>query len=321
MWLFRLLYLVFVFLVFYFMKDFYTMNVQLVIVYSVCVFLFSYILEILLSLFKIEKITSILVGIFIFLILGILLTNIFHQLSEDSLTHVCFFIVLLYLGIFTGSRNSYLISKFFNKNILQQQGYFMPLKLLDSSTIIDGRILDIVNTGFLEGRIVIPNFILQELQTISDSHDHLKRQKGRRGLDVVKSLQAQDRIPVEIYNTELKNIKLVDEKLVELAKRLNAVIITTDYNLLKIAEIQDISVLNINGLATAVKQTILPGEVLEIAIIREGKEKDQGIGYIDDGSMVVIENGKKYIGETVSIEVTSLLQSDSGRIIFGKPKK
>jgi uncharacterized protein YacL len=269
---------------------------------------------------KKEKVASaIIMGAFSLLIAQIVMLS-FKPLFSHPFIGFAFNILLLYVGIIYGYKNYKWIEGFFT-NKKKIEGNFIPIKLLDSSTIIDGRILDIVNTGFLEGKIVIPSFILKELQNISDSHDHLKRQKGRRGLDIVKNLQNQDNITVEILNIDIKNVKTVDEKLVELAKKLDAAIITTDFNLLKVAEIHKVYVLNINALATAVKQTVLPGEELTVTVIREGKEREQGVAYLDDGSMVVVENGKKFIGETIKVEVTSLLQSDSGRIIFGKPKK
>lgn len=193
-------------------------------------------------------------------------------------------------------------------------------KVLDTSTLIDGRIANIVDCGFIEGSLIIPSFVLKELQNIADSHDHLRRQKGRRGLNVLKRLQEQTNIKVEIDNTSFDDIGTVDEKLLALSIKLYAAIITTDFNLMKVAEIQNIKVLNLNNLAIALRQTILPGEDLVITIAKEGKDPSQGVGYLDDGTMVVVENGKKHIGETLKLEATSLLQTESGRIIFTKVK-
>jgi uncharacterized protein YacL len=319
MWMFRLVYFILVLFIFLIIKNIYQFNWQYAVVYAVIVIAVAYLLEIFFKLMKKEKVASaIIIGSISLLIANIIIFSfkpVIPKLFEITLN-----IILLYVGLLYGYKNFEWIEHFFTSK-RKIEGYFIPIKLLDSSTIIDGRILDIVNTGFLEGKIAIPNFIVKELQTISDSHDHLKRQKGRRGLDIIKNLQSQDNVLVELYNVEIKTVKTVDEKLVELAKKLDAAIITTDFNLLKVAEIHKVVVLNINALATAVKQTVLPGEELAITVIREGKEKDQGVAYLDDGSMVVIENGKKFIGETIKIEVSSLLQSDSGRIIFGKPKK
>ena len=192
--------------------------------------------------------------------------------------------------------------------------------MLDTSTLIDGRIANIVDCGFIEGNLVIPGFVLKELQNIADSHDHLRRQKGRRGLNVLKRLQEQTNVKVEIDNTSFDEIGTVDEKLLALSMKINAAIITTDFNLMKVAEIQNIKVLNLNNLAIALRQTILPGEDLVITIAKEGKDPSQGVGYLDDGTMVVVENGKKRLGETLKVEATSLLQTESGRIIFTKVK-
>lgn len=320
MWLYRFIFFVIVMSVFIYVKNIYQFDVQDAVVYAVSIFIVAYVVEILFKLLKKERVASAIIMSAFSLVVANIIIMSFKPIYNQPLVVLAFNILFLYLGLLYGYKNYVWLEHFFTskKSI---EGYFIPIKLLDSSSIIDGRILDIVNTGFLEGKIVIPSFIVKELQTISDSHDHLKRQKGRRGLDIVKNLQGQNNIPVEIYDIEIKTVKTVDEKLVELAKKLDAAIITTDFNLLKVAEIHKVVVLNINALATAVKQTVLPGEELVVTVIREGKERDQGIGYLDDGSMIVIENGKRFIGETIKIEVSSLLQSDAGRIIFGKIKK
>jgi uncharacterized protein YacL len=320
MWLYRFIFFIVVLSVFIYVKNLYQFDVHDAVTYSVSIFIVAYILEIFIKLLKKERVASaIILGAFSLIVSNIIILS-FEPIHNQPILVLAFNILFLYMGILYGYKNFVWLKHFFtSKKTIE--GFFIPIKLFDSSSIIDGRVLDIVNTGFLEGKIVIPSFIIKELQTISDSHDHLKRQKGRRGLDIVKNLQSQANIPVEIYDIDIKTVKTVDEKLVELAKRLDAAIITTDFNLIKVAEIHKVVVLNINALATAVKQTVLPGEELTITVIREGKERDQGLGYLDDGSMVVIENGKKFIGETIKIEVSSLLQSDAGRIIFGKPKK
>lgn len=319
MWFFRIIYFVLVLFLYLFLSKVHDINTQVALIFAIAAFILGYLFEVIIRYLKKEKIVSALVFAFFFLLIANLLSVSFRPIFKDIFVILFINVIFVYIGLIFGYKNSDWLKDFFTSKS-KKDGYFTPLKLLDSSTIIDGRVIDIVNTGFLEGKLVIPNFILKELQNISDSHDHLKRQKGRRGLDIVKELQSQEHLPVEITDIDFKNVKAVDEKLVELAKRLNAAIITTDYNLLKVAEIQNIIVLNINALAKAVKQTLLPGEVINISVVREGKERDQGVGYLDDGSMVVIENGRKYIGKTINIEVTSLLQSDSGRIVFGKPK-
>lgn len=196
-------------------------------------------------------------------------------------------------------------------------------KLLDTSALIDARILDIAKVGFIEGFICIPGFVLLELQAIADSTDPLRRAKGRRGMEVVEELQKLPNVKVEILEHSLKELKAdtVDEGLIELAKRLKAKIITTDYNLNKIASIQGLHVLNVNDLANALKPVLIPGETLEVDVIKEGKEPNQGVAYLTDGTMLVIEDGEKYIGKRVEVVITSLLQTSAGRLIFGRVKR
>ena len=190
------------------------------------------------------------------------------------------------------------------------------LKILDTSVIIDGRIVDIVEAGFLEGVLVVPEFVLQELQHIADSADSSRRLRGRRGLDVLKRLQEESLTEVRIERQDFDNLHEVDAKLVALALRLNASIVTNDYNLSKVAEVQGIRVLNINKLANALRPVVLPGEVLRLQILKEGKEEGQGIAYLEDGTMVVVENAAKLLGQEVEASVTSILQTTGGRMIF-----
>jgi uncharacterized protein YacL len=192
--------------------------------------------------------------------------------------------------------------------------------LVDTSAIIDGRIADIAKTGFIPGRLLIPRFVLNELQYVSDSADNLRRQRGRRGMEVLSELQKETSVPVTITDIDVEGIREVDERLVVLARQLSCPILTNDYNLNRVAELQGVTVLNINELANAVKAILLPGETLEMKIIQEGKEYGQGVGYLEDGTMVVIEDGHKYIGQTIEITVTKVLQTAAGRMIFAKPE-
>lgn len=193
-------------------------------------------------------------------------------------------------------------------------------KVLDTSVIIDGRVKEIALAGFLEGKLIVPVFVLEELQHIADSADSLKRNRGRRGLDILKAMQDSPDYDIEIFKGKYENIKEVDSKLLKLTQELNGKIVTNDYNLNKVAVLQNIPVLNINELANAVKPVFLPGEEMEVAIVKEGKEHSQGLGYLDDGTMIVVENGKKYLGETITVIVTSILQTSAGKMIFAKPK-
>lgn len=190
--------------------------------------------------------------------------------------------------------------------------------LMDTSVIIDGRIADIARTGFLVGSLLIPRFILNELQYIADSADGLRRQRGRRGMEVLSQLQKDSSLPIRISDIDVEGVRDVDDKLVTLARQLQALILTNDYNLNRVAELQGVGVLNINDLANAVKTVLLPGETLTVVLIQEGRESGQGIAYLDDGTMVVVEEGRDRIGQEVNVTVTKVLQTSAGRMIFGR---
>ena len=191
-------------------------------------------------------------------------------------------------------------------------------KILDTSVIIDGRIADIVETGFLDGTLVIPQFVLRELQLVADSADSLKRNRGRRGLDILQRIQKMTQLNVQILEDDFPNVHEVDMKLIELAKVYNCKIVTNDFNLNKVAQLHGVEVLNINELANALKPIVLPGETMRVFILKEGKEYNQGVAYLDDGTMVVVDNAKKMISRTIDISVTSVLQTTAGKMIFGR---
>lgn len=193
-------------------------------------------------------------------------------------------------------------------------------KILDTSVIIDGRIADIAQTGFIEGKFIVPNFVLEELRHIADSSDDLKRIKGRRGLDVLNKMQEELKLDFEISNADFPQITEVDMKLLKLAEKLEAVVLTNDFNLNKVAQFQGVKVLNINELANAVKTVVIPGEEMVVTIVKEGKEHNQGVAYLDDGTMIVVENAKKQIGQSFGVVVTTVLQTAAGRMIFAKQK-
>jgi len=193
-------------------------------------------------------------------------------------------------------------------------------KILDTSVIIDGRIADICRTGFLEGVLVIPGFVLEELQHIADSSDVLKRNRGRRGLDILNKIQKEMKVKVQIWEGDFEEVSEVDSKLIKLAKVINGKVVTNDFNLNKVCELQGVAVLNINDLANAVKPVVLPGEEMNVQVIKDGKEHGQGVAYLDDGTMIVVEGGREYIGNDVDVLVTSVLQTSAGRMIFAKPK-
>jgi uncharacterized protein YacL len=191
--------------------------------------------------------------------------------------------------------------------------------LMDTSVIIDGRIADISRTGFLSGVMLVPRFVLNELQHIADSSDALRRNRGRRGLDILNRMQKDTARPLRITDMDVEEVREVDDKLIALAKRLKCPILTNDYNLNRVAEIQGVTVLNVNELANAVRLVFLPGESMRIEIIQEGKEVGQGVGYLDDGTMIVVEEGRRFIGQTVNLTVTKVLQTAAGRMIFARP--
>ncbi len=194
------------------------------------------------------------------------------------------------------------------------------VKVVDSSTIIDGRIADVCRSGFLEGPLLIPEFVLEEVQRIADSSDPIKRNRGRRGLDILNTIQKEMNVEVQIHHSDGNDEGEVDSRLLELARRLDGSIITNDYNLNKVAGLQGVEVLNINELANALKPMVIPGEQLTIRLIKDGKEPGQGVGYLDDGTMVVVDEGRTHIGEEISVSVTSVLQTSAGRMIFARPE-
>ena len=194
-------------------------------------------------------------------------------------------------------------------------------KLLDTSVIIDGRIADIIQTDFLEGTLLIPVFVLEELQHIADSSDVLKRTRGRRGLDILQKIRTESKMKVEVTNQDFEDITEVDSKLVRLGQLVGGKIITNDYNLNKVSQLRGVPVLNINELANAVKPVVIPGESMQVTIVKDGKEQGQGVAYLDDGTMIVIEGGHRYLNSTIDVEVTSALQTAAGRMIFARPRK
>lgn len=236
-------------------------------------------------------------------------------------------IVLGYLGFRVGfNKREELLQMFTRSGSVAkkkqgEQEVKLSHKLLDTSVIIDGRIADISETGFVEGVLVVPQFVLTELQHIADSSDTLKRTRGRRGLDILKRLQDERQSKVLIVEDDFEDVAEVDLKLVRLAKQMGAQILTNDFNLNKVCELHRVKVLNINDLANAVKPVVIPGEDMQVVVIKDGKEHNQGVAYLDDGTMIVVEGGRAYIGQAITVTVTSVLQTSAGRMIFAKPKE
>ncbi|WP_213974071.1 PIN/TRAM domain-containing protein [Tepidanaerobacter acetatoxydans] len=266
-------------------------------------------------------------------VMGLLLANLFTRAFLGipwigGYIPIIFNIIMAYLGASIALKKKDELSNIISSSLgtLQKKKKkpavinLVKPKILDTSVIIDGRIADICRTGFIEGTLVIPGFVLEELRHIADSSDGLKRNRGRRGLDILNRIQKELDIEVEIYEGDFEDIAEVDSKLVKLAQVLEGCIITNDFNLNKVAEFQKVKVLNINELANAVKPVVLPGEEMMVQVIKDGKEMGQGVAYLDDGTMIVVDGGKKYIGDTIEVVVTSVLQTAAGRMIFAKPK-
>jgi uncharacterized protein YacL len=268
-----------------------------------------------------------LIGAVIGSILGILGAYLFSLVIRNSIAHdstqrflqLMVMLLMSYVGLIVGANKGDLL------NLAALGGIFgaekqsrKSFKILDTSVIIDGRIADIAETGFMDGILVIPQFVLRELQLVADSADSLKRNRGRRGLDILQRVQKIVTVNVQIVEDDFPTIREVDLKLIELAKVYEAKIITNDFNLNKVAQLQGVEVLNINELANALKPIVLPGETMRVFILKEGKEYNQGVAYLDDGTMVVVDNARKLIGKNVDIAVTSVLQTTAGKMIFGK---
>jgi uncharacterized protein YacL len=224
-----------------------------------------------------------------------------------------------YVGLVVGANKGELLNLTALGDLFTgESGHTAGLKLLDTSAIIDGRIADMADTGFLEGTLAIPEFVLRELQMVADSSEASKRQRGRRGLDILQRMQANALLTIQIIEQDYPHIREVDLKLLELAKDLKAKIVTNDFNLNKVAHLHKVPVLNINDLANSLRPVVLPGERMSIVILKEGKEYNQGVGYLDDGTMVVVDNARRLIGRAIEITVTSVLQTASGKMIFGR---
>lgn len=257
-------------------------------------------------------------GIVIGWMLGSIYQTVVHSETSASFIRIFFLVIMPYIGFIIGTRKSEWLDPARLLTFFREESVGRTTKILDTSAIIDGRIVDICGTSFIDGTLIVPRFILKELQLVADSPDSLKRQRGRRGLEVLDNLQKSPRVSVVISELDFPEAGDVDSKLIECAKKLNAKIITNDFNLNKVAQLQGISVLNINELANALKPAVLPGEVMKVFILKEGKEKDQGVAYLDDGTMVVVDNSRRMIGQTVDITVTSVLQTTVGKMIFGR---
>jgi uncharacterized protein YacL len=238
--------------------------------------------------------------------------------SRVAFLHAFILLVLPFLGLLIGGRRGEWLEPARLITLFRAAGPERRYKILDTSVIIDGRIADICETGFIDGTLVIPQFVLKELQLVADSADSLKRNRGRRGLDILQKIQKMAGLEVMISDLDYPEVREVDLKLIELARALQGKIVTNDFNLNKVAQLRGVEVLNINELANSLKPVVLPGEIMKVFILKEGKEYNQGVAYLDDGTMVVVDNARKMISKTIDIVVTSVLQTTAGKMIFGR---
>ncbi len=325
LWIIRALLFVAILVSGYFIRPFGTgvSDLQLTLIFSACLGL-----VIILAEMRLRKLSpKTLIGAAIGSILGIIGASLISLVvarmrfdTADTQTFVQLLILMLmtYIGLVAGAhKGEYLeLSAFggiFSDSISRQS-----CKVLDTSVIIDGRIADICKTGFLDGTLVVPHFVLRELQQIADSADSAKRNRGRRGLDVLEKIKSVPGVTVQIVEKDYPDVKEVDLKLIELAKEFAAKIVTNDFNLNKVSQLRGVEVLNINELANALKPVVLPGETMKVFILKEGKEYNQGVAYLDDGTMVVVDNARRMIGKTIATQVTSVLQTTAGKMIFGR---
>lgn len=269
----------------------------------------------------------------VFSLIGLLLANVVSIplyrmpiFALNTVVPILLMIALGYLGFRIGTTRMeewrrLMQPKKRNADVLERKvgDNFRKYKILDTSVIIDGRIKEIAKTGFIEGTLMVPNFVLHELQLISDSADNLKRARGRRGLDILNDIQKDDSLSVEMYDGDFEDLTEVDSKLVKLAKLLDGIVVTNDYNLNKVCEFQNVPVFNINQLANTLKPAVLPGEAMTVMVVKAGTERQQGVAYLDDGTMIVVEDGQHYLNKPLEVIVTSALQTAAGRMIFARP--
>ncbi|KRM24369.1 PIN/TRAM domain-containing protein [Latilactobacillus graminis] len=269
----------------------------------------------------------------IFSLIGLLLANVVSVplyrmpiFVLNTVIPILLMIALGYLGFRIGTTRMeewrrLIQPKKRNSDVLERKvgDNFHRYKILDTSVIIDGRIKEIAKTGFIEGTLMVPNFVLHELQLISDSADNLKRARGRRGLDILNDIQKDEHLSVEMYDGDFEDLTEVDSKLVKLAKLLDGIVVTNDYNLNKVCEFQNVPVFNINQLANTLKPAVLPGEAMNVTVVKAGTERQQGVAYLDDGTMIVVEDGQHYVNKPLDVIVTSALQTAAGRMIFARP--
>jgi len=287
--------------------------------------LFIIFLELKMQRFSVRNLSAAVFGLVFGFFMAWMVTLIVKLIPMDPKIYpainIIFILVFCYLGMIIAMRGKDEFNLIIPYVRFARQDQSDQLIILDTSVIIDGRIADIVDTRFMEGRLIVPRFVLKELQQVADSTDSLKRNRGRRGLDILNRLQKNTHAVVKIHDEDFPDIKDVDAKIVKLAKFLSAKVFTNDFNLNKIAELEGVSVLNINDLTNALKPVVLPGEEMAVRIAKEGKEHNQGVAYLPDGTMIVVDNARSLIGQTISVAVTSVLQTSAGRMIFAEKRE
>ena len=251
-------------------------------------------------------------------IISMVVARMGFKSEPAAVVHILILVAMIYIGLICGLYSGNRIKWSLSGGIFGEDSVRKTSKILDTSVIIDGRVADICKTGFLEGALIVPQFVLRELQQIADSADSAKRNRGRRGLDVLEKIKSAQGVMVQITEKDYPEVKEVDLKLIELAKEINGKIVTNDFNLNKVAQLRGVDALNINELANSLKPVVLPGETMRVFILKEGKEYNQGVAYLDDGTMVVVDNARRMIGKTIITQVTSVLQTTAGKMIFGR---
>jgi uncharacterized protein YacL len=261
---------------------------------------------------------GLLIGLLLGWLFGAIYQSIVRTAEMASFIRIFFLVIMPYVGLLIGTNKPEWLEPANIAGLFREKRSSSSYKILDTSVIIDGRIGDLCDTGFIEGTLVVPRFVLKELQLVADSPDALKRQRGRRGLDVIDHLQRSSQVVVILSDVDFPEAHDVDSKIIECAKAMDAKIVTNDFNLNKVARIHGIKVMNINELVGSLRPVALPGEAMSVFILKEGKEKDQGVAYLEDGTMVVVDNSRRMIGQTVDVTVTSVLQTTVGKMIFGR---
>jgi uncharacterized protein YacL len=325
LWIIRALLFVAILVSGYFVRPFGTdvSNLQLTLIFSACLGLVIVLAEMRLRRLSPKTLIGAAVGSILGIIGASLISLVVGRMNfshPESQTFVQLLILILmtYLGLVAGAHKGEYLNLSAFGGIFSDNALRKSCKVLDTSVIIDGRIADICKTGFLDGTLVVPHFVLRELQQIADSADSAKRNRGRRGLDVLEQIKSVPGVTVQIVEKDYPDVKEVDLKLIELAKEFMGKIVTNDFNLNKVSQLRGVEVLNINELANALKPVVLPGETMKVFILKEGKEYNQGVAYLDDGTMVVVDNARRMIGKTIATQVTSVLQTTAGKMIFGR---